>query len=53
VKFRTEFSETKKDMVRNIEDHVQLSIIDSRSRYDDLVARITAQVKKRDELTMR
>ena len=45
---RMEFRETKDDMVKKIDEHVQLAIQDSRARNEDLEDRILASVKKQE-----
>ena len=45
---RMEFRETKDDMVKKIDEHVQLAIQDSRARNEDLEDRIQASVKKHE-----
>ena len=44
-----EFRETKDDMVKKIDEHVQLAIQDSRTRNDDLVDRMTFKMKKQED----
>ena len=44
-----EFRETKDDMVKKIDEHVQLAIQDSRARNDDLVDRMTSKMKKQED----
>ena len=46
---RMEFRETKDDMVKKIDEHVQLAIQDSRARNDDLVERMTSKMKKQED----
>ena len=45
---RMEFRETKDDMVKKIDEHVQLAIQDSRARNEDLEDRILSSVKKHE-----
>ena len=45
---RMEFRETKDDMVKKIDEHVQLAIQDSRARNEDLEDRILTSVKKHE-----
>ena len=45
---RMEFRETKDDMVKKIDEHVQLAIQDSRARNEDLEDRITSSIKKQE-----
>ena len=45
---RMEFRETKDDMVKKIDEHVQLAIQDSRARNEDLEDRVTSNVKKQE-----
>ena len=45
---RMEFRETKDDMVKKIDEHVQLAIQDSRARNEDLVERMTNELKKQE-----
>ena len=47
---RMEFRETKDDMVKKIDEHVQLAIQDSRARNEDLEDRVTSNVKKQELL---
>ena len=44
-----ELRETKDDMVKKIDEHVQLAIQDSRTRNDDLVDRMTFKMKKQED----
>lgn len=45
---RMEFRETKDDMVKKIDEHVQLAIQDSRARNEDLEDRVSSNVKKQE-----